>query len=150
MGDDEVAAENKRLHATTMYPFERIGSQTHAFIGYVDDLRLGKDETMNSTIELDYVVEKAEFILNERQDNKLQEVVNEAKELFRKYNPAQTEIDNLIDKLNTILNESKYAKVGARGLGEPLESPRDLGCERLPGLNGDDLSQNAQQWGDGT
>ena len=35
-------------------------------------------------------------------------------------------------------------------VGEPLESPRDLGCERLPGLNGDDLSQNAQQWGDGT
>jgi hypothetical protein len=26
-----------------------------------------------------------------------------------------------------------------------VESPRDLGCERLPGLNGDDLSQNAQQ-----
>ena len=31
-----------------------------------------------------------------------------------------------------------------------VESPRDLGCERLPGLNGDDLSQNAQQWGEGT
>lgn len=110
LGDDEVAAENKKLHATTMYPFERIGSQTHAFIGYVDDLRLGKDETMNSTMELDYVVEKAEFILNERHDKKLQEVVNEAKELFRKYNPTQAEIENLLDKLNTILNESKYAK----------------------------------------
>jgi hypothetical protein len=36
-------------------------------------------------------------------------------------------------------NESKYAKVGARGLGEPLESPRDMGCERLPGLNEDDI-----------
>jgi hypothetical protein len=32
------------------------------------------------------------------------------------------------------------------GMGKPLESPRDLGCQRLPGLNGDDLSQNAQQW----
>ena len=43
---------------------------------------------MNSTMELDYVVEKAEFILNERHDKKLQEVVNEAKELFRKYKPT--------------------------------------------------------------
>jgi hypothetical protein len=40
--------------------------------------------------------------------------------------------------------------VGARGQGKPLESPRDLGYERLPGLNGDDLTRNAQQWEDGT
>jgi hypothetical protein len=26
------------------------------------------------------------------------------------------------------------------GVGEPLESLRDLGCERLPGHNGEDLS----------
>ena len=44
-------------------------------------------------------------------------------------------------------NEWKYAAVGVMEYGEPLESPRDLGCERLPGFNGDDLSQNAQQWG---
>jgi hypothetical protein len=37
-----------------------------------------------------------------------------------------------------------------RGWRETLESPRDLGCERLTGLNENDLSQNAQQWGDGT
>jgi hypothetical protein len=34
-------------------------------------------------------------------------------------------------------------------VGKPLESPSDLGCERFLGLNGSDLSQNAQQWGDG-
>ena len=34
--------------------------------------------------------------------------------------------------------------------GKPLESPRDLGGGRLPGLNVGDLSQNAQHWGDGT
>jgi hypothetical protein len=46
-------------------------------------------------------------------------------------------------------NESKYTAVGTgSGGGEPLECPRVLGC-RLPGLNGDDISQNAQQWGDG-
>jgi hypothetical protein len=30
---------------------------------------------------------------------------------------------------------------------QPLEIPRDLERERLPGLNGDDFSQNAQQLG---
>ena len=35
-------------------------------------------------------------------------------------------------------------------MGEPLESPRDLGCERFLGFNWCALSQNAQQWGDGT
>jgi hypothetical protein len=47
-------------------------------------------------------------------------------------------------------NESKYAVVGFSGQGGPLESPRDLGCKRLPGLNEDNINQNAQQWGDGT
>ena len=37
-------------------------------------------------------------------------------------------------------NEWKYAATESRRQGEPLESPRDLGCERLPGLNGDDIS----------
>lgn len=35
-------------------------------------------------------------------------------------------------------------------VGDPLESPRDPGGERLLGLNGGDLSQNAQQWGERT
>jgi hypothetical protein len=40
---------------------------------------------------------------------------------------------------------------GCGGTGEkPLESSRDFGCERLPGLSEDDLSQNAQQCGYGT
>lgn len=33
---------------------------------------------------------------------------------------------------------------------ESLESLRVLGCKRLPGLNVDDISQNAQQWVGGT
>jgi hypothetical protein len=34
--------------------------------------------------------------------------------------------------------------------GGPLESTRDPGGERLSGLNGGDLSQNAQHWEKGT
>jgi hypothetical protein len=33
---------------------------------------------------------------------------------------------------------------------DPLKSTRDLEDERLSGLNGDDLSQNAQNWEEGT
>jgi hypothetical protein len=43
-------------------------------------------------------------------------------------------------------NEWKYAAVWGIGLGEPLECPRLLNCERIPGLNGVEFSQNAQQW----
>jgi hypothetical protein len=34
--------------------------------------------------------------------------------------------------------------------GDPLESTRDLGYERLSGLSGGYLNQNAQYWGKGT
>ena len=34
------------------------------------------------------------------------------------------------------------------GREEYLESARDLGCERLPELNGDVIIQTAQQWED--
>jgi hypothetical protein len=37
------------------------------------------------------------------------------------------------------------ARVRVWRSGEPLESPRGLGCERLPELNVGDLSLNAQQ-----
>jgi hypothetical protein len=47
-------------------------------------------------------------------------------------------------------NESKYAAVGIKGQGRLLQCPRDLGCEMLPGLSGNDISLNAQHWGDGT
>jgi hypothetical protein len=33
--------------------------------------------------------------------------------------------------------------------GDPLESTRNPGAERLSGLNGGDLNQNDQQWGEG-
>jgi hypothetical protein len=42
------------------------------------------------------------------------------------------------------MNELKYAAVRVRGQRETLESPRDLGYERLLGLIGDNMSQNIQ------
>lgn len=38
---------------------------------------------------------------------------------------------------------------GSREQEEPLESPRDLECERLPGHNREeDINRSTQQWGD--
>jgi hypothetical protein len=39
---------------------------------------------------------------------------------------------------------------GEVGVGDPLESISDLEGKRLSGLNGGDLSQNTQQWGEAT
>lgn len=39
---------------------------------------------------------------------------------------------------------------GSEGESDRLESTRHLGGEKLAELNGGDLSQNAQQWGEGT
>jgi hypothetical protein len=43
------------------------------------------------------------------------------------------------------MNGNSQLFVGVGVGGGPLESPRDLGGERLSELNGDDLSQIAQQ-----
>jgi hypothetical protein len=47
-------------------------------------------------------------------------------------------------------NEWKYAASESGRCGDPLESTRDLGSERLSGLNEHDLRRNAYQWGQGT
>jgi hypothetical protein len=46
------------------------------------------------------------------------------------------------EKPRELKNTYKYAAVWEAE--EPLESPKYQGCDRLPGPNGDDLSQNAQ------
>ena len=49
-------------------------------------------------------------------------------------------------------NEWNYAAAGdgdGSGVRDHLETPSDLECERVPGINGDDLSQNVQQWREG-
>jgi hypothetical protein len=48
------------------------------------------------------------------------------------------------------MNRKKYAAVKSEELGEPLESPRYQEFKRIPGPNGDDISQNSQQQGDRT
>ena len=61
IGDDEQV-NGRLLKATMMIPFERIGSKEHAFVGYVDDIRLGSQKTFASIMELDYLVTSASII----------------------------------------------------------------------------------------
>ncbi len=110
LGDDEKAAENKKLLATTMFPVERIGSQTNAFIGYVDDIRLGKVNDFSSTMVLDKAVIKAQAILVEKDNTKLVSLIDDAKDIFAKYDPSQEEINSLAQQINDILNDETYAK----------------------------------------
>lgn len=44
---------------------------------------------------------------------------------------------------------TQLQRVEGTELGESLESSKDLVCERCLGFNGNDPSQNAQQWGEG-
>jgi hypothetical protein len=37
-------------------------------------------------------------------------------------------------------NSLKYVAMGVKGQGQPLQSPKDLGYERLRGVKGDDIS----------
>jgi N-acetyl-beta-hexosaminidase len=53
LGDNEkVEATGRPYTATFVLPFERIGSKTNSFVGYVDDVKLSKGSGYASTLEL--------------------------------------------------------------------------------------------------
>lgn len=127
LGDDEKVAENKRLLATTMFPIEKIGSQTKAFVGYVDDVRLGKVKDFSSTMVLDKAVIKAHLILNEKQNANLVSLIEDAKDIFVKYDPTQEEIDQLTQKINDMVSQMTYAKADYTRVNEYLQlTQKDL------------------------
>lgn len=109
LGDDEQV-EGRPLLATMMFPVERIGSETNAFIGYVDDIRLGVNDEFASTMELDYAVETAEILLAKGQNAELAALVAQAKEVIAKYDPTAEEIAALAEDINTIIAATEYEK----------------------------------------
>lgn len=117
LGDGEKV-ENRPLVATMMIPFERIGSKTNSFIGYVDDVRLGSDSTYNSTMELDYLVLTAKTLLKEENNKALAELVEKADKLFVKFAPNSTDIQTLISDINQAIQgmqfkSADYSRVNA-------------------------------------
>lgn len=120
LGDGETV-EGKPLKATLMLPVQRIGSTTHAFEGYVDDVRLGgqlpEGTEFSKTIDLEYAILNAEAILAEQGNGtrsmdaaNLRALISQARELLKQYNPAQAEVDALLAKINAEIEQADYAK----------------------------------------
>lgn len=120
LGDGETV-EGKPLKATLMLPVQRIGSTTHAFEGYVDDIRLGgqlpEGTEFSKTIDLEYAILNAEAILSEQGNGtrsmdaaNLRALISQARELLKQYNPAQAEVDALLAKINGEIEQTDYAK----------------------------------------
>lgn len=120
LGDGETV-EGKPLKATLMLPVQRIGSTTHAFEGYVDDIRLGgqlpEGTEFSKTMDLEYAILNAEAILAEQGNGtrsmdaaNLRALISQARELLKQYNPAQAEVDALLAKINGEIEQVDYAK----------------------------------------
>ena len=120
LGDGETV-EGKPLKATLMLPVQRIGSTTHAFEGYVDDVRLGgqlpEGTEFSKTMDLEYAILNAEAILAEQGNGtrsmdaaSLRALISQACELLKQYNPAQAEVDALLAKINGEIERVDYAK----------------------------------------
>lgn len=120
LGDGETV-EGKPLKATLMLPVQRIGSTTHAFEGYVDDVRLGgqlpEGTEFSKTMDLEYAILNAEAILVEQGNGtrsmdaaNLRALISQARELLKQYNPAQAEVDALLAKINAEVEQVDYAK----------------------------------------
>ena len=120
LGDGETV-EGKPLKATLMLPVQRIGSTTHAFEGYVDDVRLGgqlpEGTEFSKTMDLEYAILNAEAILAEQGNGtrsmdaaNLRALISQARELLKQYNPAQAEVDALLVKINAEIEQADYAK----------------------------------------
>ena len=109
IGDGEKV-EGRPLLATMMFPMATIGSKTNAFIGYVDDVRIGKDTTFTSTMSLDYALWNATTILNDDNRNLLEPLIKEGKALLTQYAPEENEITRLSNEINKIVEAQGFEK----------------------------------------
>ena len=102
LGDDE-RIEGRPMLATGMFPMATIGSETNAFIGYVDDVRIGKNADFASTMSLDYALWNAATILDDSNSATLTPLMEEAKSLLTQYDPDAAEIERLTKELNSAI-----------------------------------------------
>ena len=102
LGDDE-RIEGRPMLATGMFPMATIGSETNAFIGYVDDVRIGKNDDFASTMSLDYALWNAATILDDSNSATLTPLMEEAKSLLTQYDPDAAEIERLTKELNSAI-----------------------------------------------
>ncbi len=112
--------------ATTMFPIQTIGSKTNAFIGYVDDLRLGKNDTFASTMALDYAIWNGEAVLANMTNAQLRTVIDEAKSVLTEYAPSKDTVDSYVSQINDLLSQMDYKKADYSRLNAYLALTKDL------------------------
>ena len=125
LGDDE-RIEGRPMLATTMFPIQTIGSKTNAFIGYVDDLRLGKNDTFASTMALDYAIWNGEAVLANMTNSQLRTVIDEAKSVLTEYAPSKDTVDSYVSQINDLLSQMDYKKADYSRLNAYLALTKDL------------------------
>ena len=124
LGDDEII-EGRPMVATAMFAMERIGSQTKAFAGYVDDVRLGVEDEYNSTIELDYALWNALSLSKQLDSDLITDWKEQAKEIFDKANPTKEEILQLVNTINKKLETLDYQEANYSRIEAYLELVKD-------------------------
>ena len=124
LGDGE-RVESRPLLATEMFPIDKIGSAKNAFIGYVDDVRLGTKADFNSTMALDHAVVTASKVAGENAD--LAAMLKEAEGIFKQYAPEKAAIDALTARIQEVINNTEFAKADYSRVDAYLEQiPADL------------------------
>lgn len=109
--DDDEQENGRLLKATMMIPFERTGSKEHAFVGYVDDIRLGSQKTFASTMELDYLVTSASIIAEESKNKQLQDILKEAQNVVDNHDASKEKINEAVTNLEKTMNNLKKQKL---------------------------------------
>ena len=125
LGDDEKI-QGRPMRATCMFPMAKVGSETNAFIGYVDDVRLGVNDEFASTMALDYAVETANAVMDEESSAALQPLIDQAKELFTQYAPDAAAIESLTAQINDVLAGMDYEKADYSRVNAYLDLIDDL------------------------
>ncbi len=125
IGDND-RTNGRPLLATMMLPVERIGSKTHSFVGLVDDVRVGVNANYNSTMKLDYAVQKAQLLLAKKDNAQLKKLINDAKAIFNKFNPTEKEITDCTNSINDIIKTIDYKKADYSRVDAYISLTNDL------------------------
>lgn len=113
-GDDEKV-EGNRLIATTMIPFERVGSKTHAFVGYIDDIVLAKNKDYASTSELDNTLLilhalEADKKVDASKKDAMRSLIKEGEALTCQADPDAVRIADVVKRMKDLIATIIYKK----------------------------------------
>ena len=110
----ETANGAGKIHATFNLPLTRIGSQTKAFNGYVDDVRVIKGNVQLSTLSLVGAIAETSDLVKEEYTveswTALESRILEAKAVLIKLNATVEEIENAKNNINSAIEALEEAE----------------------------------------